>query len=257
MNYRNTVKEFAVITVGTLIVAAAVFFFMMPSHVTVGSATALAMVISNFLPLPVSVITLIMNVGLLLIGFLLIGPEFGVKTVYCAILLPVLIGVFEFLLPDFQSFTQDPLLDVVCYILVVAVGLSVLFSHNASSGGLDIVAKIMNKFLRMELGRAMSISGMLIALSSAFVYDKKTVVITFTNVGDGLTTISGGTAVKGIVGLVNKDLVYTTVTPISATITGKNQITVVFAQEVKAVAYNYDSQDYFGETLNLCNSAKI
>ena len=177
MKYWNTVKEYAVITVGTLIIAAAVFFFMLPSHVSVGSATALAMVMSNFIPLPTSVLTFILNVGLLIIGFLLIGPEFGIKTVYCAVLLPALIGVLELLFPNFQSITQDPLLDVICYILVVGFGLSILFSHNASSGGLDIVAKLMNKFLRMELGQAMSVSGMVVAASSALCYEPKIVVL--------------------------------------------------------------------------------
>lgn len=177
MRIRNTVKEFAVITVGNAIVAAAVFFFMLPSHVTVGSGTALAMVLSNYIPLPVSMITLALNVILLLIGFLLIGPEFGAKTVYCAITMPLILGLLEWLFPDFQSFTQDPMLDVMCYILVVGVGLSILFSRNASSGGLDIVAMLMNKFLGMEIGKAMSISGMAVAATSALVYDSKTVVL--------------------------------------------------------------------------------
>ena len=177
MKIWNAVKEFAIITVGTAIVAAAVFFFMMPSHVSVGSGAALAMVLSNFIPLSVSTITLIMNVGLLIIGFLLIGPEFGIKTVYCSILMPMIVGVFEQIFPNFQSITQDPLLDVMCYILVVGVGLSILFSHNASSGGLDIVAKIMNKYLRMDLGKAMSYSGIAVALTSALCYDSKTVVL--------------------------------------------------------------------------------
>jgi uncharacterized membrane-anchored protein YitT (DUF2179 family) len=177
MKVRNTIKEFTIITIGTIIVAAAVFFFMMPSHVSVGSGAALAMVLSNYIPLSVSVITLIMNVGLLIIGFLLVGPEFGIKTVYCSILMPLIMGLFEILFPNFQSITQDPFLDVVCYILVVGVGLAILFPRNASSGGLDIVAKIMNKYLRMDLGKAMSISGMLVALSSALCYDSKTVVL--------------------------------------------------------------------------------
>ena len=177
MNFRNAVKEFALITVGDIIVAAAVFFFMLPSHVTVGSGAALAMVLSNFIPLSVSVITLLMNIGLLIIGVLLVGPEFGIKTIYCAILMPLVMGAFELLYPDFQSITQDPLLDVICYILVVGIGLSILFSHNASSGGLDIVAKIMNKYLKMELGKATSVSGMIVALSSALCYDSKTVVL--------------------------------------------------------------------------------
>ena len=177
MKGNRALREFCNITIGTIIIAAAVYFFMYPSHVTVGSAAGLALVISNFVPLPVSVITMIMNVGLLIIGFLLIGPEFGGKTVYCAVLLPAVIGVFEWLFPDFQSMTGDPLIDVICYILVVGVGLSQLFTANASSGGLDIVAKLMNKFLGMELGKAMSASGILVALSAAFCYDKKTVVL--------------------------------------------------------------------------------
>ena len=174
---KRTIKDYLLITVATVIIGAAVYFFMLPSHVTVGSATALALVISNFIPVPVSVITLVINVILLIIGFLLIGPEFGAKTVYSSILLPLVIGVFEVIFPNFQSITEDPMLDVVCYILVVGFGLSLLFSCNAASGGIDIVAKLMNKFLRMDLGQAMSLSGILVALSSALVYEKDIVVL--------------------------------------------------------------------------------
>lgn len=174
---RKNIKEFTIILLGTAIVAVAVYFFMLPSHVTVGSASALAMVLSNFLPLPVSVITFLINVVLLIIGYLLIGPEFGIKTIFSTLLLPVYLGIFEIIFPDFQSLTQDQFLDVLCYILVVGVGLAMLFSINAASGGIDIVAKLMNKFLRMELGKAMSVSGILVSLSSALCYDTKTVVL--------------------------------------------------------------------------------
>lgn len=197
MNVQKTIKEFAIISVGTAIVAAAVFFFMLPSHVSVGSGAALAMVLSNFIPLSVSTITLIMNVGLLIIGFFLIGPEFGAKTVYCSILMPVVMGIFEIFFPNFQSITQDPLLDVICYILVVGVGLSILFSRNASSGGLDIVAKIMNKYLRMDLGQAMSASGIIVALSSALCYDSETVVLSL------LGTYFGGMVVDHFIFGIN------------------------------------------------------
>lgn len=189
MKIRKTIEEFVIITVGTIIVAIAVFFFMMPSHVSVGSGAALAMVLSNFIPLSVATITLIMNIGLLIIGFFLVGPEFGIKTVYCSILMPVVVGVFERIFPDFQSITQDPLLDVVCYILIVGVGLAILFSRNASSGGLDIVAKIMNKYLRIDVGQAMSTAGLIVALSSALCYDSKTVVLSL------LGTFFGGIVV--------------------------------------------------------------
>ena len=197
MKLRETLKEFSIITAGTTIVAAAVFFFMLPSHVSVGSGAALAMVLSNFIPLSVSTITLIMNVGLLIIGFILIGPEFGAKTIYCSILMPVIMGIFERIFPGFQSITQDPLLDVICYILVVGVGLSILFSRNASSGGLDIVAKIMNKYLRMDLGKAMSYYGIAVALSSALCYDSKTVVLSL------LGTYFGGMVVDNFIFGIN------------------------------------------------------
>ena len=174
---RRNIREYGIITIGTAIIAAAVYFFMIPSNLSVGSASALAMVLSNLIPLPISVITFLLNVGLLIIGFFVIGPEFGVKTVYTSVLLPGFLRVYEILFPAFQSITQDPLLDAVSYILIVSIGLSLVFSCNASSGGLDIVAKLMHKYLRMELGKAMSASGMLVALSSAFFYDKKIVVI--------------------------------------------------------------------------------
>ena len=174
---KRMLKEFVVINIGTAIVAAAVYFFMLPSNLTVGSGSALAMVLTNFIPLPMSVINFAMNVILLIIGYLLVGPEFGVKTVYCSLLMPLILSLFEVLFPGFESITGDKLLDVICYILVVGVGLAMLFPLNASSGGLDIVAKIMNKFLHMDLGQAMSVAGIVVALSSAICYDKETVVI--------------------------------------------------------------------------------
>lgn len=173
----RSVFEMLYITVGIGIVAIAVYFFMMPAQVSIGSATAFAMVLSNFIPLPVSVITLMINVILLTLGFLLIGPEFGGKTIYCAIMLPVMLGICEILLPNFQSLTGDALVDTICYILVVSVGQAILFSRNASSGGLDIVGKLMNKFLKMDLGKALAFSGMVVALSSALCYDKEKVVL--------------------------------------------------------------------------------
>ena len=177
MKYRNILKEFLLITGGTVIAAAAIYFFMLPSHIAVGSGSALAMILSNYIPLPVSALSLIINVILLILGFVLIGPEFGAKTIYTAILLPMILGVFEIFFPDFQSMTEEPFLDVICYILVVGIGMAILFSCNASSGGMDIVAKILNKYLKIDLGQAVSVSGMTVALLSALCYDKKTVVL--------------------------------------------------------------------------------
>lgn len=177
MKSLNSLKEFFIITFGALIVTAAVFFFLIPSQVSVGSISGLAMILGNVIPLKLSVITFVLNAALLVIGFLLIGREFGVKTVYTSILLPVFLGVFEVLFPDNASFTGDAFLDMICYIFTVSIGLAILFKQIASSGGLDIVAKLLNKYLHMELGKAMALSGMCVALSSAFFYDKKLVVL--------------------------------------------------------------------------------
>ena len=174
---KRIIKEYALITFGAVVSAAAIYFFMLPSHVAIGSGSALAMVLSNFIPLPVSMISLSLNIIFLILGFILIGPEFGAKTVYTTILVPLSLGVFEIFFPNFQSLTEDPLIDMICYLLVVGIAMAILFSNNASSGGLDIVAKIMNKYLRMELGTAISVSGLAVALTTIFAYDTKTVVL--------------------------------------------------------------------------------
>ena len=177
MKKQGVFKELVILTFAVAIIAAAVFFFLIPSHTAVSSISGLAIVLSNFIPLSISSITMILNVGLLIVGFILCGPEFGYKTVYTSVMLPFFMGILERLLPNNQSMTGDQSLDVLAYILLVSVGLSILFNRNASSGGLDIVAKIMNKYFHMELGKAMSLAGMCVALSAAFVYDSKTVVL--------------------------------------------------------------------------------
>ena len=174
---KDLLKDLPAMTVGIAIVAVAVHFFLEPSHAAVSSIAGLAIVLANFIPLTVSQLMMILNVALLIVGFLFCGSEFGAKTVYTSVMLPLMLGVLEIFFPHFQSMTNDATLDVACYIFVVSIGLMILFNRNASSGGLDIVAKVMNKYLHMSLGTAMSVSGMCIALSSALAYDKKTVVL--------------------------------------------------------------------------------
>lgn len=177
INCKEVVWELFTLTAAVAIIAAAVYFFLVPSHASVSSISGLGIILTNFIPLPLSVITMVLNVVLLIIGFITCGREFGTKTVYTSILLPVFIGIFERIFPNIGSLTKTQELDVLCYVLVVSVGLSILFNMNASSGGLDIVAKIMNKYLHIELGKAMSLAGMCVALSAALAYDKKTVVL--------------------------------------------------------------------------------
>ena len=180
MNKRlELIKEYVVITFAIFIISLAVFFFLMPSHLSVGSISGLAIVLNNFIPLSVSAMTMIMNVALLIVGFILLGKEFGAKTVYTSILLPACLGVLEKLFPNNTSIMGDPFIDMICYVFVVSIGLAMLFTRNASSGGLDIVAKLLNKYLHMDLGKAIIIAGAITVGSSYFAYDIQTVVLGF------------------------------------------------------------------------------
>ena len=174
---RCYIQDMAVITFATFIVAVAVYFFMMPNNLAIASIAGLAVVLQKFIPLSVATISLIFNVGLLIIGFIFVGREFGGKTVYTSVILPICVGIFEKLFPKYNGLTGDPFLDMICYIFIVSIGLSLLFNHNASSGGLDIIVKILNKYLHIDKGKAMSIAGMLVSLSAIFAYDTKTVVL--------------------------------------------------------------------------------
>lgn len=177
MEKRKALADFVWISLGTVICGAAVFFFLIPSGLSVGSISGLSIILSHFVPVPISVITLSCNVGLLFVGFLFIGREFGAKTVYTSLLLPVVLRGFEQAFPNNQSLMGDQFLDMLCYLFLAAVGQTVIFMRNASSGGLDIVGKLLNKFFHMDLGRGIALAGMCVALSSAFVYDVKTVVL--------------------------------------------------------------------------------
>lgn len=175
--WKDTALDFVLITGATAIIACGVFFFLVPSHLALGSVAGMAVVLANFVPLSISTLTLILNVSLLALGFLLIGREFGAKTVYTTVVLPLMLAALERAFPNNASLTQDALSDMLCFLFVVSFGQALLFKCNASSGGLDIVGKILNKYFHMEIGRAIAIVGMGIALSSALVYDSKTVAL--------------------------------------------------------------------------------
>ena len=177
MRFLNIIKELIILSIATLIIAIAVFFFLIPSHTSISSISGLSIVLVNFLPFSVSQITMFLNVILLIIGFFTCGADFGYKTVYTSILLPVYLAIFEKLFPNMASLTGDAFLDVICYVFVVSIGLAILFNRNASSGGLDIVAKIINKYLRIDIGKAMTSAGICIALSSILAYDCKTMIL--------------------------------------------------------------------------------
>ena len=173
------IREMSIITLATIIVGIAVFFFLEPSGVSIGSISSLAMILQHVFPLKLSDLTMILNVLLLIVGFIFIGKGFGMKTVYTSILLPLTIKVLELALPDYTSLMGDPFLDMICYIFLVSIGLALLFNNNASSGGLDIVAKLLNKFLKMDIGVGNAAAGFGVAALSALVSEPRLVVLSF------------------------------------------------------------------------------
>lgn len=198
MGKKGLVKEITVITFAMLIVSSAVYFFMVPSGIVVGSISGLAMVLSQLLHMQMSVITLILNVVLLIVGFIFIGKEFGAKTVYTSMLLPVFLWIFERIVPVTESLTKNSVYDLAAYILIVALGQAMLFNVNASSGGLDVIAKIINKFTHVDIGKAVTIGGLITAVTSIFVYDIGTLIVSV------LGTYANGIAVDYFIDGFNK-----------------------------------------------------
>ena len=198
MGKQGILKEGLLITVAMLIVSAAVYFFMVPSKIVVGSVSGLAMVLAELLHMQMSTITFILNVVLLIAGFIFIGKEFGAKTIYTSLLLPVFLWVFEQIVPVTESLTGNSVYDLVAYILIIALGQAILFNANASSGGLDVVAKIISKYTHAEIGKAVTVSGLVTAFTSIFVYDVGTLIVSI------LGTYANGIAVDYFIDGFNK-----------------------------------------------------
>lgn len=131
------------------------------------------MVLANFIPLKVSTMTMILNVALLIIGIVFVGKEFGGKTVITSLMLPVYLRIFETVTPNVPPLTDDMFINMLCHILVISIGQAILFNVNASSGGLDVVAKVLNKYLHFEIGKSLTIAGFVTAATSILVYDRR------------------------------------------------------------------------------------
>lgn len=195
---KGTIHQFALITFAMFIISVSIYFFLIPSGIVVGSISGLAMVLHNLMPLSISMITLILNMGLLLIGFIFIGKEFGAKTVYTSILLPLYLALFELILPLTKSITGNSVYDLITYTLIIAFGQAILFNVNASSGGLDIVGKIISKYTHMEIGKALTLSGFITSMTSILVYDLGTLVVSL------IGTYANGQAIDYFIDGFNK-----------------------------------------------------
>lgn len=168
-------------TVAMFISAAAVYYFLVPSKLIVGSISGLSIVLSEFLSkfgvhFPISSMVFVINALLLIIAYILIDHEFGIKTVYTALILGPMIRVWELILPVEKvipagqtSMMGDPWFDLLCFVLVLSSAQAILFRINASTGGLDIVAKIFNKFFKLDIGLSVTVAGGIICLSGLLI----------------------------------------------------------------------------------------
>ena len=199
-------KELIIMTVGMFFGAAAVNYFLVPSHLVIGSISGLSIVLSQLLPIKVSVMIFIINAILLLLAWILIGKEFGAKTVYTALILGPLMDVWEAIMPaqklaemrlasdmpintaNLTSVMGDPLLDLICFVLMLSISQAILFNINASTGGLDIIAKIINKYTHLDIGVSVTVGGAIICCTAFLINPVHLVII-------GLV----GTWVNGIV----------------------------------------------------------
>ncbi len=182
-------KELIIMTVGMTIAAAAVYYFMMPGKLVLGSISGLSIVIANVLGLAgitvkVSWVVTAINAILLLLAWLLIDSEFGAKTVYTAMILGPLLDFWAWVCPyekliepGLNSVMGDPLLDLIVFVLVVSISQTILFSINASTGGLDILAKIVNKYLHFDIGVSVTVAGAIICCTAFAINPFRMVVI--------------------------------------------------------------------------------
>ena len=195
LNYVATKKfwiELIIMTVGMIVTACAVYYFLVPSKLIIGTISGLSIVISGIcekffgFPLNVSTVILVINAILLILAYILIDKEFGIKTVYTALILGPLIGVLEKYFPyenyisttsEIPSIMGDLWLDLCCFVLLLSLAQAVLFKINASTGGLDILAKIVNKYLHFDIGTSVSVAGWIICCTAFMINDARLVII--------------------------------------------------------------------------------
>ena len=182
-------KEFVIMTIGMFVAAAAVNYFLVPSKIIVGSITGLSIVLTGILgsfgiQFKLSVMIFIINAILLVLAHVLIGPEFGIKTVYTALILGPMIDIWEAILPvstliepGNTSVMNDPWFDLLCFVLILSISQAIMFRINASTGGLDILAKIVNKYLHFDIGTSVSIAGAIICCTAFAINPFRLVVI--------------------------------------------------------------------------------
>lgn len=168
MNKVN-LKDFALITIGILLVAISVVYFFEPNNIAAGGITGLAIVINHYLPfISIGPLVLIMDAILFMIALIVIGAKFGAKTIYCSLLLSSSMWVMQTFIPF--NVTNDLILATIFGTLISAGGMAIVFNANASTGGTDIIAKILNKFFHFNIGKSLLMVDFLVTLLGAITF---------------------------------------------------------------------------------------
>ncbi|MEW8973819.1 MAG: YitT family protein [Tissierellaceae bacterium] len=164
-------RSFAIMNFGVLIISLGLYFFLIPANLAVGGVTGFSIVVNKLFPtMPVGVIMIICNIVLFILAFAVIGPEFGGLTIYNSLLLSGLIYLFEIVFPMSKPFADDILINLIYGILIQGIGMAIIFNEDTSTGGTDIIAKIINKFTQIDIGKSLFIVDFLITLAAAFVF---------------------------------------------------------------------------------------
>mgnify|MGYP000912200353 FL=1 len=174
---KTGITDFILITIGTIICGVATYFFMVPSNLAIASVSGVAILIGKFVPLSKAILILILNLVLLIISWFFVGREFTIKSIYPSVGLPVVMMILGHYTPNYHGVMNDQFLDMICYLFLCDLGIALMVVRNASSGGLDVLYKMANKYLNIDFGVATSVVGLFISAPAIFIYDPKTGVL--------------------------------------------------------------------------------
>lgn len=171
---KSKLKNFSLLTISTLIMAVGIYFFKFANNFTFGGITGIAVLVAKFLPVSSSDFSFVVNILLLIIGWIVLGKSFAEKTAYSTILLSVSLSLLERIYPMSHPLTNEPLLELIFAILLPALGSAILFNIGASSGGTDVIAMILKKYTSVDIGKGLMISDLIFTLAGFLVFNVKT-----------------------------------------------------------------------------------
>ena len=171
---KSKLKNFSLLTISTLIMAVGIYFFKFANNFTFGGITGIAVLVAKFLPISASDFSFVVNILLLIIGWIVLGKSFAEKTAYSTILLSVSLSLLERIYPMSHPLTNEPLLELIFAILLPALGSAILFNIGASSGGTDVIAMILKKYTSVNIGKGLMISDLIFTLAGFLVFNVKT-----------------------------------------------------------------------------------